>query len=63
MYTEKNGKINCKCAGLPKSARDKITYDNFILGIEFEGKLALKKVVGGYLLIPTKFKLNNNIRF
>ena len=63
MYTEKTGKINCKCAGLPKDARDIITYEQFHLGNSFEGKLALKKVVGGYLLIPTKFMLNNNIRF
>ena len=63
MYTEKNGTINCKCAGLPKQARNLITYENFHLGQSFDGKLALKRVNGGYLLIPTKFKLNNNIRF
>ena len=63
MYTEKDGKINCKCAGLPKQARNLITYETFHLGQSFEGKLALKRVCGGYLLIPTKFKLNNNIRF
>ena len=63
MYTEKNGTINCKCAGLPKEARKLITYENFHLGQSYEGKLALKRVKGGYLLIPTKLKLNDNIRF
>lgn len=46
-----------KCAGLPKDARDLVTYDTFYLGASFEGKLASKKVPGGILIIPIDFKL------
>ena len=61
LVTEFDGQITCKCAGLPKKARDIVTYETFYLGASFDGKLAHRKVRGGVLLIPTEFKLKNRI--
>ena len=57
MLTTKDDKLICKCAGLPKEARDLVDYNGFYLGASFKGKLANKKVRGGCLLIPTEFTL------
>ena len=57
MLTTNDDKLVCKCAGLPKEAREIVTYNTFYLGASFEGKLANKKVRGGVLLVPIDFKL------
>lgn len=62
MYQLKEGdKFKCKCAGLPKSVRELITTkEQFSLGKEFIKK-AKKKVIGGNLLIDTKYKISDVI--
>lgn len=57
MLTTNDGDLVCKCAGLPKEAREIVTYNTFYLGASFRGKLANKKVPGGTLLVPIDFKL------
>ena len=52
--------INLKCCGLPSDARKIIAsqgFNEFYLGKEVEGKLQKRKVVGGCLLLDTKFKI------
>lgn len=57
MLTTNDGEIICKCAGLPKEAREIVTYNTFYLGASFDGKKASKHVPGGTLIVPTDFKL------
>lgn len=44
------------CAGLPKEEQHKLTFDNFYIGAEYEKKQK-RKVIGGYRLEKTTFKL------
>lgn len=60
---DKEGKeigYKVKCCGLPKEARKLIAeqgIDEFYLGKVVEGKLQKKRVIGGALLLPTKFEI------
>ena len=49
--------LNVKCAGLPKSARGKVTWDNFSFGSVFDGKLVPKVVSGGVVLREVTFEI------
>lgn len=49
--------LNVKCAGLPKSARGKVTWDNFSFGSVFDGKLVPKVVSGGVILREVTFEI------
>ena len=44
------GKIDKKCAGLPKAAKEKLNFDTFHEGAQFEGKLVPKNIKGGVIL-------------
>ena len=49
----------CKCSGLPKEIRDNIKDKNqFNIGSSFI-KNSKQKVVGGYVLLPTEFTIND----
>lgn len=46
------------CAGLPKSCVDQVTWDNFVDGAVFSGKLVPKSVPGGVILVDTTFTMD-----
>lgn len=54
-----NGDLDKKCAGLPKSCRNTLTYETLNYGMEFYGKLQPKVVPGGVVLIPRIFKIRS----
>lgn len=53
------GKTELKitCAGLPKSAYENVTFDNFKEGATYGGKLGMKHVKGGIVLAETPFTI------
>lgn len=54
---EIEGKLNITCAGMPKQCYDEVTWDNFKEGLTVSGKLLLKHVKGGIVLVPTPFTI------
>lgn len=54
-YDDKKVKITV--AGMPSSCYKNVTYDNFELGSEYEGKLTTKRVKGGSVLVDTTYKI------
>lgn len=46
-----------KCAGMPDNIKMKLSYNDFLVGKEFEGKLIQKHVKGGCLLCPTTYRI------
>lgn len=52
-----NGKTEIICAGLPKDARKNLTFDEFKIGLEVDGKLSQKRVKGGVILKNTTYKI------
>lgn len=56
-------KIDVKCAGMPDSVKERITWDNFHYGfIDYNHKLKPKKVKGGVILEPTPFTIKEPIK-
>lgn len=57
-YIESDGeKLDKKCAGLPKEARDLFVFDTMVKGQSFEGKLVPKQVPGGVVLVERIFTI------
>lgn len=54
---EYQGNMDKKCAGLPKSARDKVTFETMVSGSVFGGKLVPKIVPGGVVLVERQFTI------
>lgn len=54
-YDEKKVKITV--AGMPSSCYKNVTYDNFRIGMEYDGKLTTKRVKGGSVLVDTTYKI------
>lgn len=52
-----NGKLDKKCAGLPKAAREMFNFDTMKEGESFEGKLVPKQVPGGVVLVDRIFTI------
>lgn len=48
---------NITCAGMPDECKDKVTFDNFTYGSEFDGKLRPVHVPGGIVLKDTEFTI------
>lgn len=48
------------CAGMPKECYENVTWENFVMGQEFKGKLRMKHVKGGICLVDTPFSLKIN---
>lgn len=46
------------CAGMPNAVKEHVTWNNFIPGNEFKGKLQQKQVPGGCLLVETTFRIS-----
>ena len=56
-------KIDVKCAGMPDSVKERITWDNFHYGfIDYDHKLKPKKVKGGVILETTPFTIKEPIK-
>lgn len=55
QYT--NGDIEIKCAGASPEVKKGMNFDNFQVGMTFEGKLAPKQVKGGCVLVKTTFTI------
>lgn len=49
-----DGNLVCKCAGLPDSVKDEMTFEKFEIGTEVEGKLGKTALKGGYAMKPKK---------
>lgn len=57
-YIEADGdKLDKKCAGLPKEARDQFTFDTIHPGAVFHGKLVPVNVEGGTVLVERDFTI------
>lgn len=54
---EIDGKLKITCAGMPSSCYQYVTWDNFHIGNEFQGKLKQKIVKGGAILTDSPHKL------
>jgi hypothetical protein len=52
-----DGKPHFTVAGLPESAKEGLTEDNFQVGVILDGKLQNKRVKGGIVLIDTQFSI------
>lgn len=55
QYT--NGDIEIKCAGASPEVKKGMNFENFQVGMSFEGKLAPKQVKGGCVLVKTTFTI------
>ena len=56
-------KIDVKCAGMPDSVKERITWDNFHYGfIDYDHKLKRKKVKGGVVIETTPFTIKEPIK-
>lgn len=55
---EIDGELNITCAGMPSRCYKHVTWDNFIAGSSFEGKLQLTHVQGGIILKGIDFTIN-----
>lgn len=53
-----NGDIEVKCAGASPEVKKGMTFDNFKMGMSFEGKLMPKQVEGGCILKNTIFTIH-----
>lgn len=55
---EIDGKLNVKCAGMPDSLKELVTWENFHVGFEkADGRLMPKHVQGGIVLVESPYKL------
>lgn len=54
---EIEGKLNITCAGLPERCYKYVTWDNFHPNVVYEGKLGMKHVKGGIVLVDTSFTI------
>lgn len=50
-------KLTVKCAGMPDSVKEFVTFENFKIGFTHKGKLLPKHVNGGVVLIDTDFTI------
>lgn len=63
-YIDYDDELHIVCSGLPKTkeVRDRIKYEDFVIGFELDNaKLQRKRVIGGVVLAPTSFKLRKGI--
>lgn len=54
---EIDGELNITCAGMPSLCYEHVTWDNFIAGSSFEGKLQFTHVQGGIVLKDIDFTI------
>lgn len=51
--------MSVKCAGLPRSCYEYVTWDNFKPGVQYQGKLKPTTVNGGVVLMDTEFTMKS----
>lgn len=56
-----NGKLTIAACGCPDESRKYITYDNFVMGASFKGKLMQKTIKGGCVLVEKRFTIREPI--
>ena len=57
-YVEEiDGELHVVCAGMPDRVKEKVTWENFHVGFQENGKLLPKQVKGGVVLVDTMFTL------
>lgn len=57
-YIEDTGEeLVIKCAGMPKNLHEKVTWENFDINLQLDGKLRHKNVKNGAVLVNTPFTL------
>jgi hypothetical protein len=56
---EIDGELNITCAGMPSRCYKHVTWDNFIAGSSFEGKLQFTHVQGGVVLKDIDFTIKS----
>lgn len=54
---EIDGELHVVCAGMPDRVKEKVTWENFHVGFQENGKLLPKQVKGGVVLVDTMFTL------
>lgn len=54
-----NGKLDIAACGCPAEAKNYITFDNFVMGASYKGKLRAAMRVGGVELVDTRFTIRN----
>lgn len=52
-----DGKLHVTCAGMPDEVKKRVTFDNFVCGQVFNGKLQPRHYPGGIVLIDTTFSI------
>ena len=52
-----DGYLNVRCAGLPDSLKEEVTFDNFLTGLQLQGKLMPKRYKGGIILEEHDFTI------
>lgn len=57
MGEKENGERDIKICGAPKSIKQLVTFDNFAIGMTYDGKLTPRKVKGGVVLVDTTFTI------
>lgn len=57
----KTGKLTVRCAGLPESCHEHVTWENFKPGAKFPGKLYPKTVKGGIILYEGDFVIRKEM--
>lgn len=50
-------KLFVTCAGMPDTCKENVTFDNFVVGAKFGGKLQSKRVRGGTILQDIEFTI------
>lgn len=56
---EFNGELKITCAGMPSRCYPGVTWENFNIGSEFEGKLQPMHLPGGIVLYPVEFTIKD----
>ena len=49
------GKLNVTCAGMPANLHSQVTFENFMEGAKYGGKLRPVHTAGGIVLDETEF--------
>ena len=56
-HCSKNSILKVTCSGMPSRCYENVTFDNYELGNHFKGKLQMKHVKGGIVLVDIDFTL------
>ena len=60
IVQETDGTVTCKCAGLGDDVKEEITFENFEIGAEFEGKKTTRAIKGGYVIRKGTHKIRES---